>query len=212
MGQPKSIWGRELCQELTRWRRRTPLSLESTLPCLGQLGGAFTALRSGRQSAYAEDSERGLLLVIRLEPPAILGPPPGLLHRAGAHATLRPTGKAPSLLLGTLFTRAASRRRATSLSTCTLRAHQFSPPAVASSILAVRHLLPINNSVSQGHTTTAMSDAAHNAASSDNEVDDVATPAANEEVEAPRDTVEEEGLDDDDDLFGDGGDDAEEPA
>jgi hypothetical protein len=106
MGQPKSIWGRELCQELTRWRRRTPLSLESTLPCLGQLGGAFTALRSGRQSAYAEDSERGLLLVIRLEPPAILGPPPGLLHRAGAHATLRPTGKAPSLLLGTLFTRA----------------------------------------------------------------------------------------------------------
>jgi RNA polymerase-associated protein LEO1 len=58
-----------------------------------------------------------------------------------------------------------------------------------------------------------MSDAAHNAASSDNEVDDVATPAANEEVEAPRDTVEEHGLDDDDDdLFGDGGDEPEEPS
>jgi RNA polymerase-associated protein LEO1 len=48
---------------------------------------------------------------------------------------------------------------------------------------------------------------------SDNEVDEVTTPAANEEAEAPRDTVEEDGLDDDeDDLFGDGGDDAEEPA
>jgi hypothetical protein len=48
---------------------------------------------------------------------------------------------------------------------------------------------------------------------SDNEVDDLATPAEVEEVEAPRDTVEENGLDEDeDDLFGDGGDDAEEPA
>ena len=58
-----------------------------------------------------------------------------------------------------------------------------------------------------------MSDAEANAAISDNEVDDLATPAANEEVEAPRDTVEENGLDEDeDDLFGDGGDDEEEPA
>jgi RNA polymerase-associated protein LEO1 len=58
-----------------------------------------------------------------------------------------------------------------------------------------------------------MSDAEANATISDNEVDDVATPAANEGVEAPRDTVEENGLDEDeDDLFGDGGDDEEEPA
>jgi len=57
-----------------------------------------------------------------------------------------------------------------------------------------------------------MSDAEANATISDNEVDDLATPAE-EEVEAPRDTVEENGLDDDeDDLFGDGGDDEEEPA
>lgn len=60
-----------------------------------------------------------------------------------------------------------------------------------------------------------MSDAEANATVSDNEVDDLATPA--EEVEAPRDTVEENGLDEDededeDDLFGDGGDDEEEPA
>jgi RNA polymerase-associated protein LEO1 len=48
---------------------------------------------------------------------------------------------------------------------------------------------------------------------SDNEVDDLAPPAEVEEVEAPRDTVEENGLDEDeDDLFGDGGDDADEPA
>lgn len=49
---------------------------------------------------------------------------------------------------------------------------------------------------------------------SDPDVNDVATPG-NEDAEAPRDTVEENGLgeeDDDDDLFGDGGDDAEEPA
>lgn len=48
---------------------------------------------------------------------------------------------------------------------------------------------------------------------SDEEVDELATPGANqEEEEAPRDTVEENGLDEDeDDLFGDG-DDAEEPA
>jgi RNA polymerase-associated protein LEO1 len=56
-----------------------------------------------------------------------------------------------------------------------------------------------------------MSDAEQNATISDNEIDDLATPAEIEEVEAPRDTVEENGLDDDeDDLFGDGGDDEEE--
>lgn len=47
---------------------------------------------------------------------------------------------------------------------------------------------------------------------SDNEVNDLATPVDNEEAEAARDTVEENGLDEDeDDLFGDGND-AEEPA
>lgn len=47
---------------------------------------------------------------------------------------------------------------------------------------------------------------------SDEDVNNVATPG--DDVEAPRDTVEENGLgeDDEDDLFGDGGDDAEEPA
>lgn len=48
---------------------------------------------------------------------------------------------------------------------------------------------------------------------SDDEVNNVATPG--DDVEAPRDTVEENGLgedEDEDDLFGDGGDDAEEPA
>jgi RNA polymerase-associated protein LEO1 len=57
-----------------------------------------------------------------------------------------------------------------------------------------------------------MSDAALDPTISDNEVDELATPADNEELEAPRDTVEENGLDEDeDDLFGDG-DDAEAPA
>lgn len=58
-----------------------------------------------------------------------------------------------------------------------------------------------------------MSDAGLDPTLSDQEVDDVATPGSGD-VEAPRDTVEENGLgeDDDDDLFGDGGDDAEEPA
>ncbi|OAK98980.1 hypothetical protein IQ06DRAFT_295291 [Phaeosphaeriaceae sp. SRC1lsM3a] len=58
-----------------------------------------------------------------------------------------------------------------------------------------------------------MSDAGLDPTLSDQEVDDVATPG--EEAEAPRDTVEENGLgedEDEDDLFGDGGDDAEEPA
>jgi RNA polymerase-associated protein LEO1 len=59
-----------------------------------------------------------------------------------------------------------------------------------------------------------MSDAAVDPTISDDEVNDLATPAENEEVEAPRDTVEENGLDDEDedDLFGDGDDaEAEEP-
>lgn len=55
-----------------------------------------------------------------------------------------------------------------------------------------------------------MSDAG---AISENELEDLATPAGNEEAEATVDTVEENGLDDDeDDLFGDGGDDADAPA
>jgi RNA polymerase-associated protein LEO1 len=60
--------------------------------------------------------------------------------------------------------------------------------------------------------TATMSDTALDPTISDDEVNDLATPGENEEVEAPRDTVEENGLDDDeDDLFGDG-DDADEPA
>lgn len=47
----------------------------------------------------------------------------------------------------------------------------------------------------------------------DDEANHVATPAENAETEAPVDTVEENGLDEDeDDLFGDGGDVEEEPA
>jgi RNA polymerase-associated protein LEO1 len=58
-----------------------------------------------------------------------------------------------------------------------------------------------------------MSDAEVDATISDNELEDLATPAANEGAGATVDTVEENGLDDDeDDLFGDGGDDLEEPA
>jgi RNA polymerase-associated protein LEO1 len=58
-----------------------------------------------------------------------------------------------------------------------------------------------------------MSDAERDPVLSDNEVDGPATPADDEQVEAPRDTVEENGLDeDDDDLFGDGGDDDDEAA
>ena len=57
-----------------------------------------------------------------------------------------------------------------------------------------------------------MSDAALDPTITDDEVDEIATPAENDEVEAPVDTVEENGLgEDEDDLFGDGGD-AEEPA
>ena len=56
-----------------------------------------------------------------------------------------------------------------------------------------------------------MSDAALDPTISD---DELATPADNEEPEAPRETVEENGLyEDEEDLFGDGdGDDAEAPA
>jgi RNA polymerase-associated protein LEO1 len=57
-----------------------------------------------------------------------------------------------------------------------------------------------------------MSDAALDATLTDDEVDEIATPAENDGLEAPVDTVEENGLDEDEeDLFGDGGD-ADEPA
>jgi RNA polymerase-associated protein LEO1 len=56
-----------------------------------------------------------------------------------------------------------------------------------------------------------MSDAALDPTITDDEVDEQATPAEHEEGEALRDTVEENGLEEDeDDLFGDG-DDAEQP-
>lgn len=60
-----------------------------------------------------------------------------------------------------------------------------------------------------------MSDAGSDAAKglSDEEVGDTAAPVESENGGTPRDTVEENGLDDDeDDLFGDGGDADEEPA
>lgn len=60
-----------------------------------------------------------------------------------------------------------------------------------------------------------MSDASSDAAKgfSDDEVGGRAVPAESETGGTPRDTVEENGLDDEeDDLFGDGGDADEEPA
>ncbi|KAL5120248.1 Paf1 complex component [Pleosporales sp. CAS-2024a] len=57
-----------------------------------------------------------------------------------------------------------------------------------------------------------MSDEDANATLSDTERDHGATPAGNGEGEAPRDTVEGDGLDDEDDLFGDGEVDDEAPA
>ena len=61
----------------------------------------------------------------------------------------------------------------------------------------------------------AMSDAGSDAAKglSDDEVGGAVVPAESENGGTPRDTVEENGLDDDeDDLFGDGGDAEDEPA
>lgn len=56
-----------------------------------------------------------------------------------------------------------------------------------------------------------MSDAVLDPTITDDEVDELATPAENEEGEGLRDTVEENGLEEDeDDLFGDG-DDVEQP-
>jgi hypothetical protein len=162
---------------------------------------------------YADDSERGMLLVIRLERTAILGPP-GLLHRAGAARYIQ-LGKRCFSCSELCSPELPSQRRA---------AFTFDEHTAHSSIFPVRSRVKyLHNPPSTTHGViahskaatppAAMSDAGHDAAISDNEVDDVATPAANEEVEAPRDTVEEDGLDDDeDDLFGDGGDDAEEPA
>jgi hypothetical protein len=80
------------------------------------------------------------------------------------------------------------------------------------SLLRLQHIC-CDQQIEQSTNISAatMSDAEQNATISDNEIDDLATPAEIEEVEAPRDTVEENGLDDDeDDLFGDGGDDEEE--
>lgn len=59
-----------------------------------------------------------------------------------------------------------------------------------------------------------MSDAGSDAAKglSDDEVGTGVAPTGSDNGGTPRDTVEENGLDDDDDLFGDGGDGDEEPA
>jgi RNA polymerase-associated protein LEO1 len=59
-----------------------------------------------------------------------------------------------------------------------------------------------------------MSDAGSDAAKglSDDEIGAGVAQAGSETGGTPRDTVEENGLDDDDDLFGDGGDADEEPA
>lgn len=59
-----------------------------------------------------------------------------------------------------------------------------------------------------------MSDAGSDAAKglSDDEVGAGLAQGGSENGGTPRDTVEENGLDDDDDLFGDGGDADEEPA
>lgn len=59
-----------------------------------------------------------------------------------------------------------------------------------------------------------MSDAGSEAAKglSDDEVGGATAPVESENGETPRDTVEENGLDDEDDLFGDGADAEEEPA
>lgn len=59
-----------------------------------------------------------------------------------------------------------------------------------------------------------MSDAGSDAGKglSDDEVVGAAAPVESENGGTPRDTVEENGLDDEDDLFGDGGDAEDEPA
>ncbi|KAJ8118623.1 hypothetical protein OPT61_g422 [Boeremia exigua] len=59
-----------------------------------------------------------------------------------------------------------------------------------------------------------MSDAGSDAAKglSDDEIEAAVAPAESENGQTPRDTVEDNGLDDEDDLFGDGGDADEEPA
>lgn len=44
MGQAKSIWGRELCQALTRWRRRTPYLQLLGMPCPEQTNGVNARL------------------------------------------------------------------------------------------------------------------------------------------------------------------------
>lgn len=63
-------------------------------------------------------------------------------------------------------------------------------------------------------STATMSDAGSDAAKglSDDEIVTAAAPVESENGGTPRDTVEENGLDDEDDLFGEGGDAEEEPA
>jgi hypothetical protein len=148
-----------------------------------------------------------MLLVIRLEEPAILGPVRAASRRGG---TLDPIRKArlhccPELCSRSCQVNVANlscgRTNFISIASthCQSRQSPSRPHPLCDQLLAL----------SKDSAVPTMSDAGI----SDNEVDDLATPAEVEEVEAPRDTVEENGLDEDeDDLFGDGGDDAEEPA
>lgn len=143
------------------------------------------------------------------------GPARAASRRGGGHASAG-WESATSLLLGTLFTEAIKSSSRTPLPrTCTVQLHYCSRLSVASILLTLSRHLRLINCPFQARieqATATMSDTALDPTISDDEVNDLATPGENEEVEAPRDTVEENGLDDDeDDLFGDG-DDADEPA
>lgn len=86
-GPYRSIWGRELCQELTRWRKRTPSSAAEGYAVSLRACGVVLSGLAGSQVRYAED--RGaLVLVIHVSlsrAASFLGPQ----HREGADALFR---------------------------------------------------------------------------------------------------------------------------
>jgi hypothetical protein len=80
-----------------------------------------------------------MLLVIRLEPPAILARAASCSERRGARFNW---GKRKRAFIVPLLQRNFVHVAQLLLSTCTLGSHYLSPSAVASNIITIRHRLP----------------------------------------------------------------------
>jgi hypothetical protein len=131
----------------------------------------------------------------------------GCIEKGRRRASAR-LGKRASIVRWELYRSYPGRRRVHSH----LHVHRQSPSlpsiSVASTASPPGHQPPPRSCTPTHPAPAAMSDAAVDPSLSDDEVNDLATPAEHEEVEAPRATVEGNGLDDEDedDLFGDGDD------